>query len=194
MSNLEDEGARLSRRISDERRARKWSLADLADRSGVSKAMLSKVERGEASPTAQVLVRIASAFGETLAGLLTAADGPSAGLLRLADQESWTDPASGYRRRQIYLSASLPLELVEVELPAGASVSVPAAAYRLIRQVAWVIEGRLTICEGASRAELAAGDRLEFGPPSDVVFRNDGSATCRYLVAVLRNQSASKSG
>jgi transcriptional regulator with XRE-family HTH domain len=186
MSNLEDTSGHLSRRISEERRARKWSLADLADRSGVSKAMLSKIERQEASPTASVLVRIASALGLTLAGLLTALDATDMRVQRAADQEAWTDPATGYRRRQIYLSAGLPLELVQVELPAGASVSVPAAAYRLIRQVAWVIEGRLTICEGESRTDLAAGDRLEFGPPSDVVYRNDSPLPCRYLVAVLR--------
>ena len=50
MSNIEDKaGAGLAQRIRSEREARGWSLADLAGRADVSKAMLSKVERAEAS-------------------------------------------------------------------------------------------------------------------------------------------------
>ena len=73
-----------------------------------------------------------------------------------------------------------------MELPAGAKVAMPASAYALIRQVVWVIAGRLAIVEGASRSTLDAGDRLEFGPPSDCVFENAGDQACRYLVAVVR--------
>jgi transcriptional regulator with XRE-family HTH domain len=181
-----DTSAHLARRISAERGDRKWSLADLADRSGVSRAMLSKIEREEASPTASVLARIATAFDMTLAALLTESAPEEARLMREADQSVWVDPASGYRRRQIYLSAHLPLELVEVELPPGARVAIPASSYALIRQVVWVIEGRLTIIEGAARSLLDPGDRLEFGPPSDSAFQNESHAPCRYLVAVLR--------
>jgi transcriptional regulator with XRE-family HTH domain len=186
MSNIEDIGAHLAGRIAAARAARKWSLADVAERSGVSRAMLSKVERMEASPTATVLMRIASALDMTLAELLTPAAGGDARVRRRADQPVWTDPATGYRRRQVCLSLALPLELAEVELPAGAEVAAPAASYLLIRQVLWVIEGRVVIIEGEGRTALGPGDRLEFGPPSDCVFRNEGDAPCRYLVAVVR--------
>jgi hypothetical protein len=40
--------------------------------------------------------------------------------------------------------------------------------------------------EGAMRHDLAAGDRIEFDAPSDIVFRNEGALPCRYLVAVVR--------
>lgn len=186
MSNMMDTSAQLARRISAERGARRWSLADLAARSGVSKAMLSKIEREEASPTASVLTRIASSFEMTLAELLTAPATDGGRLSRAAEHPVWTDPATGYRRRQLYLSAGLPLELVEVDLPAGASVAIPASSYVLIRQVLWVIAGRVTIVEGDGRSDLQTGDSLEFGPPSDVIFRNESDAPCRYLVAVIR--------
>jgi transcriptional regulator with XRE-family HTH domain len=187
MSNIVDTGLNLARRIADERSARSWSLVDLARRSDVSKSMLSKIERAEASPTAQVLVRIASAFGLTLAELLAEPHEPQSRVSRAADHAVWIDPATGYRRRQLYLSARLPLELVEIELPVGASVAIPASSYALIRQVLWVIAGVLTLFEGVCCTQLQVGDRIEFGAPSDVVFRNDGSAPCRYLVAVLRS-------
>lgn len=185
MSNMMDSDAALAHRIARERSQRGWSLAQLAERSGVSRSMLSKIERQEASPTATVLLRIAAAFGVTLAELLSE-PAAVARLARAADQPAWIDPASGYRRRQVYLSPALPLELVEVELPPGARVAAPASSYALIRQVLWVLEGGVTILEDELRTELAAGDRLEFGPPSDVVFHNESDKRCRYLVAVVR--------
>ena len=151
--------------------------------------MLSKIEREEASPTTSVLVRIAMAFGITLSELLTETAALNARLVRAADQPIWTDPGTGYCRRQIYLSAAMPLELAEIELPVKASVAVPAYSYELVRQVVWVLEGSLTISEGERRTRLERGDRLEFGPPSDVVFENDSGGPCRYVVAVLRMAS-----
>ncbi|WP_293681145.1 XRE family transcriptional regulator [uncultured Phenylobacterium sp.] len=186
MSNIVDSETSLSLRIARERTDRGWSLAQLAERSGVSRSMLSKIERQESSPTATVLLRIAAAFGVTLAELLTEPASAGSRVLRAADQPAWIDPATGYRRRQVYLSAGLPLELVDVELPPGARVAAPAASYALIRQVLWVLEGALVVQEGELPTTLGAGDRLEFGPPSDVVFRNESGRPCRYLVAVLR--------
>jgi transcriptional regulator with XRE-family HTH domain len=183
-----DSEATLAGRIAQERAQRGWSLADVAERSGVSRSMLSKIERQEASPTASVLLRIAGAFGVTLAELLTEPAAASLRLARAADQPTWTDPTSGYRRRQIYLTSTLPLELVEVDLPAGSMVAAPASAYAFIRQVLWVLDGAVTIIEGEQRSALQSGDRLEFGPPADVVFQNETDAPCRYLVAVVRQR------
>lgn len=185
---LDDPGKELAARLAAARAARRWSLAELASRSGVSKAMLSKIERNETSPTASILLRIAGAFDMTLAELLTRSPEESRRLQRAADHPVWTDPATGYLRRQLYLGTQLPLEVVEVVLPAGAKVEIPASSYAFIRQLVWVIEGRLTIVEGEDETSLDAGDRLEFGPPSDCEFRNDGNAPCRYLVTVMRQR------
>lgn len=176
----------LARRIASLRTGQGWSLAELSERSGVSKAMLSKIERGESSPTATVLAKIAGAFDLTLAKLLAEPSQPPSRLLPVAEQPGWTDPATGYHRRQIYLSAEVPLELVEVNLPAGAIVGMPASSYVLTRHVVWVIEGQLVITEGNHRSELGPGDRLEFGPPVDTEYRNESETACRYLVTVLK--------
>jgi transcriptional regulator with XRE-family HTH domain len=181
MSTIEDEaGPALARRIRGERDARGWSLGGLAERAGVSKAMLSKIERAEASPTAATLSRIATAYGLTLAALFERATEGSR-LLRARDQPIWRDPKTSYLRRQVFLSQSNPLEL-----PPRQEVGFPASAYHLIHQVVWVLENRLVILEGERRHELSAGDRVEFDAPSDVVFRNEGKAPCRYVVAVVR--------
>jgi len=185
-TEVDDTSAQLARRIRFEREARGWSLADLAARSGVSKAAISKIEREEASPTATVLVRLASAFDLTLAGLLIRAEGGDR-VVRAADQPVWRDPESGYSRRQVHARPDHPVELVEVELPAGARVRLPAASYAHIRQVVWVREGRLTVIEDGVRRDLGPGDCIGFGPPAETVFACDGTGPCRYVVALARS-------
>jgi transcriptional regulator with XRE-family HTH domain len=176
----------LAERVRLERDLRGWSLADLAARSGVSRAMISKVERGAASPTASLLVRLASAFDLTLAGLIARAEADRDRLVKLADQPVWRDPASGYLRRQVFERADHPVELVRVELPPAARVGLPAASYARIRQVVWVLEGELVVEQGGVRRELVAGDCLGFGEPADTTFSNERQMPCVYLVALAR--------
>jgi transcriptional regulator with XRE-family HTH domain len=186
---VDDLDARLGARLKIERERRGWSLTDLAARSGVSRAMINKVERGEASPTAALLGRLSGAFGLTLSALLARTEMSGAGrLVRADDQLRWTDPATGYVRRQVAPApgSDLPLDLVQVELPAGAAVSFPAAAYAFVRQLVWVLGGTLTFIEGDATHTLTAGDCLELGPPSDCTFRNDRRSPCRYAVVILR--------
>jgi transcriptional regulator with XRE-family HTH domain len=188
MSNIVDDDLtpQIAVRVKTERERQAWSLADLAARSGVSKAMLSKIEREETSPTATILLRIATAFGHTLASFLSPPGAKPQAVLRAAEQPIWRDPASHYLRRQVFQSAENPLEMVEVQLPAGARVNLPASAYMLIRQVVWVLNGALTLKRGTQTIVLRKGDRFEFGPPEDTEFRNASDKECRYLVALVR--------
>ena len=84
---VDDLSQRLALRIKLERDGRGWSLAELAERAGVSKATISKIERAEVSPTAVVLVRLASAFDLTLAGLMLRAEGQRERLSRASTQQ-----------------------------------------------------------------------------------------------------------
>jgi transcriptional regulator with XRE-family HTH domain len=187
MSKIEaDPTITLAARLRVERESRGWSLGDLATHSGVSKAMISKIERGEASPTAALLGRLSGAFGLTLSSLLARAEGKVSRLRRAADQPLWRDPRSGYVRRALSPRAEGPLDLVEVELPPGARIAFPAASYAFLYQQIWVLEGHLSFEEGIETHELDAGDCLELGPPADCAFANRTAAPCRYLVAVVK--------
>lgn len=177
--------ARIARRIQLERSSRGWSLAELAEKSGVAKASISKIERGEVSPSAGLLVRLATAFDLTLAGLLLRAE-ETGRLFRAADQPRWTDPKTGYVRRQIFRASNHPLEVTEVELPPGKHVSFPASTYVNLKHVVWVEEGELVLREGGERHVLKAGDSLGFGPPSDVTYANESKKPCRYIVTLMR--------
>lgn len=177
----------LAARLKAEREARGWSLSQLATRAGVSKAMISKIERAEASPTAAMLGKLSGALAVTMSALLSSPGAERRGVSKAADQPTWIDPETGYRRRQVLIGQSVPLELVEVELPAGAHVDMPASSYAFIRQAIWVLDGALVFCEGAVEHHLSAGDSLELGPPVPCRFENRSAAACRYLVSVVRS-------
>lgn len=183
---VNDLNARLADRIRGERERRGWSLADLAERAGVSKAMISKIERAEASPTAVLLGRLSGAFGLTLSNLLSLAEGSGPRLRRKAEQEQWRDPATGFLRTAVSPPGAGPLELVQGELPPGVAISYPAAAYRFISQQIWVLDGALQFHEGETVHDLKAGDCLALAGAADCTFRNTGAVPCRYLVAIAR--------
>lgn len=184
---MDDPSDRIARRVRLERDSRGWSLADLAERSGVSKATISKIERAEVSPTAVILVRLAGAFDLTLAGLMLRAEGQAERLTRATEQQVWRDPKTGYLRKQVFSRPDHPLEIIAVELPAGQRVALPASSYARIRQAVWVQTGSLVIIEAGERHVLGVGDCLGFGSPSEVTFANETTAPCRYVVALARN-------
>lgn len=193
MSTIQDADAHdltvpLAARLRAEREERGWSIAELAERSGVSRAMISKVERAEASPTAALLGRLVSALGMTLSTLLARAEGDAGGggrVARAGEQPVWRDPETGYLRRAVTPPGAQP-ELVRVELPAGARVAYPAHTYVEWSHAIWVLEGELLFHEAGARHRLGAGDCLALGPPVDCVFENASEAPCIYLVALAR--------
>jgi transcriptional regulator with XRE-family HTH domain len=184
MTTMVDE--RLAEVVRAERERRGWSIAVLAERSGVSKAMISKVERGAASPTAALLGRLSGALDMTMSELLAQAEGDGdVRVTRRAGQALWRDPDTGYRRRAVS-PPSAAAEIIEVELPRGREVAYPADSYTFIQQQIWVLDGTLTFTEGAVEHVLDAGDCLLLGPPEPCVFANRSRAACRYVVVITR--------
>jgi transcriptional regulator with XRE-family HTH domain len=185
MSSIVD--AQLAGTVRAERERRGWSIAALAERSGVSKAMISKVERAEASPTAALLGRLSGALGMTLSELLAEAEAEAGEtrLSRRAEQLPWRDPETGYRRRTVSPPAA-PVEIIEVELPRGRSVAYPADAYTFIQQQIWVLDGTLHFTEGTTEHELRTGDCLLLGAPAPCAFANRSRTTVRYAVVIAR--------
>jgi transcriptional regulator with XRE-family HTH domain len=198
MSTIVDSMTAFGERLRGERRARGWPIERLAAASGVSRAMISKIERGESSPTAVVLGKLSAALelsvSELLAGTAGGGPGPEAAgapaagggaVRRAVDTPQWRDPDTGYLRRQVS-TPRFPAAVTEVTLPPGASVPYPAGAYAFIAQLVWVLSGQLTLADGPAVHDLAAGDAFELGEPRPREFRNETAADCRYLVVVTR--------
>jgi transcriptional regulator with XRE-family HTH domain len=206
MSTIVDERDAFGERLRAERQGRGWSMDRLAAASGVSRAMISKIERGQSSPTAVLLGRLSAALELSVSELLTgarlgdgrqappgaesAADATGAGRVRRAtDTPQWRDPDTGYLRRQIS-TAGFPAAVTEVTLPPQARVPYPADAYAFIAQLVWVLSGQLTLTDGPVRRVLTAGDTFELGQPRAREFRNDTAGECRYVVVVTRKSTA----
>jgi transcriptional regulator with XRE-family HTH domain len=180
----------LGQRLKTARQRHGLTLDALARRSGVSRAMISRVERGESSPTAALLVRLGSGLGLSLSALLE--DAGSGPLVRRDAQPVWRDPASGYLRRNVSpRGTGSGFEIVEVELPAGAEVRLDSAAGApMLDQQIWVLQGRLDLSVEGVRHELAEGDCLQMYLRGPIIYRNPGTTPVRYAVILATSSGA----
>ena len=199
---------RIAARVRELRAARRLSLDALAGASGVSRSMISLIERGESSPTAVVLEKLAAALGVPLASLFDApASAPSAlrrgrpaanapalesPVARRRDQLQWQDPASGYRRRNVSPpDVPQPMQIVEVEFPAGGRVAFETGARDVrVHQQVWVLEGAIDITLGSERHRLREGDCLAMELDRPTMFHNPTRKPARYAVVVASGVSS----
>lgn len=182
-----DINTRLGHRIQALRQARGLTLEVLAGRCGVSRSNISQIERGRSSPTATVLDKLSAGLGVTVASLFESATATApAPLARVAEQPLWTDPASGYVRRNVSPPGCSPIQLVDVRFPAGARVAYdtgPRAAD--VQQQVWMIDGRMDVTVGDTPWRLHAGDCLAMRLDQPIVYSNPGRQPARYLVALV---------
>ncbi len=183
-SNLD---RRIARRLGRLRAERKWSLDELAERAGIGRATLSRIERAEVSPTAAMLGKLCTVYGWTLSRLMTEAETRPPSLVPAAEQLEWKDPASGYRRRVVSPPApGLRGELVEVRMPVGASVSFEASPVAGLEHHLWMLEGSLLLVVEGSLFRLHAGDCLRYVLVGSTWFHQLGECEARYIVAIVR--------
>jgi transcriptional regulator with XRE-family HTH domain len=177
----------IARRLRELRDGQGLSLAVLAERSGVSKSNISLIERGESSATATVLDKLSAALGVTVASLFEkpAEDAPSP-VSRAADQPVWTDPGSGYVRRNLSPGLYSPIQLVEVSFPAGQRVSYETSARDVdVHQQVWIIEGRMEVTVGESVWTLETGDCLAMRLDQPIAYHNPSDKPARYIVSLV---------
>ncbi|SEB25574.1 Transcriptional regulator, contains XRE-family HTH domain [Variovorax sp. YR216] len=179
---------RIARRVRELRTARGYSLDVLATRSGVSRSMISLIERSAASPTAVVLDKLATGLGVPLAGLFGGGreDAPVERLVRRAQQPIWRDPESGYMRRNISPPGwPSPLHLVEVDFPPGARVAYEIGSREnVVHQQIWILKGRIDLTLGEQLHELREGDCLAMRLDQPLIYSNPTRQSARYIVAL----------
>lgn len=186
-----DINTRIAQRLRELRDARGYSLEALAERSGVSRSAISLIERGQSSPTAVVLDKLAIGLSVALASFFDDSEdrnagSPSSPMIRRSEQPVWQDPASGYIRRRLSPPAPSPLQMVEVLFPPGQRVALDSAVHdAAIHQQVWLIEGRMELTVGATTWSLAAGDCLAMQLDQPIVFHNPGTQPARYLLSLI---------
>lgn len=189
---MQDLNARIAGRVRARRAELAISLDALAAQSGVSRSMISLIERGESSPTAVVLDKIATGLGLSLAALFEDPAAPANPLSRRADRTPWRDPASGYLRTAISPpSFASPFQIVEVELPPGARVAYETGTREVaIQQQIWVRQGALELTHGDTTYRLAVDDCLAMRLDAPTTFRNRTRQSTRYVVVVAAERTA----
>ena len=186
-----DVNARIARAVRTLRADRALTLDALAARCHVSRSMISLVERGESSPTAVVLEKIATGLGVTLATLFDDASAPANPLSRRDDRTAWRDPQSGYVRCNISpANFPSPIQIVEIVLPAGARVAYDNGARDVsIHQQIWVQEGSVEVTVGRVTHRLSEDDCLAMTLDEPTAFRNRTRKPARYIVTVASERS-----
>ncbi|MCB1487692.1 MAG: helix-turn-helix transcriptional regulator [Bauldia sp.] len=178
---------RIAIRLKGLRRERDWSLDELAERSGVSRATLSRLENGAVSPTASVLGRLCAAFDITLSRLMVMVEEATfAPLVRPDAQPVWQDPEVGFRRRSVSPPArELAGEVLECSLDPATRIDYPRPPRHGLEHHLYMLEGRLGITLDGVVHDLHPGDCLRyrlFGASSFVTPKRTGA---RYLLFMV---------
>lgn len=173
------------------RTARNQTLDELAGASGVSRAMISRIERGEASPTAQLLSRLCAALDLTLSAFFAFSQEDGAPLSRRTTQAVWRDPETGYQRRAVSPpNTASRVEVIDVEFPAGARIAYPPETAKPgMTQHVWLFSGELRMTIKDVVHDLFPGDCLYMSITEGHVFENPGSEPARYAVVLDRGRN-----
>jgi transcriptional regulator with XRE-family HTH domain len=177
---------RLAARLAELRTERGWSLEELARRSGISRSTLSRLERGEISPTAALLGKLCTVYEQTMSRLLAEVESEPAQVVRTADQPVWRDAESGFERRSVSPPhAGLRGEVVAAVLDPGADIAYDAPSVPGLEQHVWVLDGDVEITVEDRVHLLHTGDCLRFRLWGASRFRCVGTSPVRYALLLV---------
>jgi transcriptional regulator with XRE-family HTH domain len=161
---------RIGPKVRALRLRKKLGLVQLGQHTGLSPAMLSKIERGQLFPTLPTLLRIALLFGVGLEHFFV--DGeerPAVAVtrkrdrLRMPDRPDATAPA--------YFFESLDYPASEPHRHDGA-------------ELIYVLKGRLVVNVDGDDTALDEGDAMYFDPKAPHSYRREGPSPCAAIVVV----------
>jgi transcriptional regulator with XRE-family HTH domain len=175
----------LGQRVRELRKSKNYSIEVLAELSGVSKSMISKIERGEATPSTTVLAKVAEALAVTFSEMMAPKQDLEVILLPLERQPILSDPATGHTRR--CLAPILPargIDWVMNVLPPGASTGGFVPHRRGVEEYIHVLQGRLRATLDGVNYELNEGDAIYFQAHIPHEFKNFGIGPCTYYLII----------
>jgi transcriptional regulator with XRE-family HTH domain len=176
----------IAQRLKSLRAEHGWSLDELARRSNVSRATLSRLENAEVSPTTSVLGRLCAVYGLTMSRLMHMVEDDFVPLVRQRAQPVWTDQSVGFRRRSISPPAhGLAAEVIECELEPGMRITYDGPPRPGLEHHLLLIEGQLEVSVDGRTYDLRPGDCLRyqlFGPSA---FATPEQYSAKYILFIL---------
>jgi transcriptional regulator with XRE-family HTH domain len=186
--NAAEAAGQLCQRVRQLRVERGWSLEALAQASGVSRSMLSQIERNQANPTLGVTLRIARAFGVSLSELVASPGvASSIEVIRAEDRAyQYRSDTDCHVRTLSPLHLEKDVEFYEVRLQPGASLR-SAAHYKGTREFLTVQKGKLRVESGGDAEDLKAGDSATYRADVEHALINIGHGDAvLFLVDIYR--------
>ena len=187
-NNQDDLGldARIAARLKALRSERGWSLDVLAERCGVSRATLSRLENGDVSPTATVLGKLCSAYGLPLSQLMAMVETAFEPLVPHDGQTVWVDPETGFQRRSVSPpSQSLAAEMLDCALPPDTCLDYARPPRPGLEHHLFLLEGSLEMTVEDEKFKLEAGDCLRYRLHGSNRFRTGPDKPARYVLVMV---------
>jgi transcriptional regulator with XRE-family HTH domain len=176
----------IAQRLKSLRAGRGWSLDELARRSNVSRATLSRLENAEVSPTASVLGKLCAAYSLTMSRLMHMVEDDFTPLIRRSTQSVWKDPTIGFRRRSVSPPAqTLAGEVLECELEPGTRITYDRPPRSGLEHHLLLIEGQLEVSVDEQTYDLRPGDCLRYQLFGPSVFATPEQCAARYILFIL---------
>ena len=168
----------IGSQLKNVRRERGWSLSQTAEQTGVSKAMLGQIERGESSPTVATLWKIASGLNVSFSQFLETPPAQSAALHRHGLLTTFNSETSGMRVVPLFpYDATLRMDMFVIA-PGGCSESTPHEADEIKQKIINEEELILTV-DGVTRT-LTTGEALRFAADCPHSYRNESGHSVRF--------------
>ena len=176
---------RLGERVRDLRRGRGLTLNGLAELSGVSRAMISKLERGEKNPTLVVAAKLAEGLGVTLSRLAGIEERREVAVVPRERCMIMRDPETGFERQLLSPNfAGLGVEFIRNKIPKGSTSGDFPPHRRGVEEHVVVERGTLRAVLGGKEYLLKEGDALYFEADVPHRFDNAGEGECSYYLVI----------
>ena len=173
-------------RVRGLRRERGLTLEGLAERSGVSRAMISKLERGEKNPTLVVVAKVAEGLGVTLSQLVGVEEKREVVVVPLQRRMVMHDPETGFERQLLSPSfGGRGVEFILNVVPEGSTSGEFPPHRRGVEEYMAVEKGRLRAVIGGEEYLLEEGDALYFEADVSHRFDNVGEGECSYYLVIV---------
>jgi transcriptional regulator with XRE-family HTH domain len=174
----------LPHNLRELRKERKLTLDELSVRCGVSRAMISKIERGVSIPTATVLGKLAAGLEIGLSRLLGGQLQRQAMLVTPGEQPVFKDPDSGLERRSLSpLFSDRSVDFVLNTLPPGRRVVFPPH-HDGVEEYLYVAKGRLQVTASGKAFEVGSGSMLFYQANAEHEFRNLGDEPAEFFIVI----------
>jgi transcriptional regulator with XRE-family HTH domain len=176
---------RLGERVRGLRRERGLTLDLLAQRSGVSRAMISKLERGEKNPTLVVAAKVAGGLGVGLSQLVGVEERREVVVVPRERRMIMRNPETGFERQLLSPSFSgRGIEFIRNVMPEGSSSGEFPPHRRGVEEYIVVQNGRLRALLGREAYLMEEGDALYFEADIPHRFDNAGKGECSYYLVI----------